>query len=1335
MSAIDFVVRNSVGAIQHGSVGGDGITTQLIVGSGSQVSLNLDRDQIVSYEQAGGALKITLVDGQVIYVDNFFGPGGTSQADLFISANGQLAEVELVPGPNGTFYSNYIAEDMTGKWSPDDQLLFAGREEPIVTAAADDPAAGMLVPFAAPAVILPLLSLIGVGAGTTVLDSSETRDPPTPEGTILSGTKDTGYVVNAEDQADGTEITGTGTVGATVTVTVGDDTQTTVIGEDGTWSVTFPTDEVGPGTYEEPVIVIVSKDGQDLTITDTLVVDTEASVTFVEDSVGGDGTVNAAEVGGVILTGTTEVGSTVFVTTGGVTYEAAVDGTTWTVALPADAVIDGEYQQAVTVEATDAHGNIATTEGSFTVDTETSITMNTGAIGGDGTVNAVEHAGGVTVTGTAEAGASVLVTIGGANTTVIAANNGTWTASFASGQIPGGTYGQTVTAVATDAAGNTASTGGTIKVDTDLTLTVNAATVEANGIVNAAERSDGVAITGKSDPGSTVTVEMCGVTHTAVTAANGTWKVVYSAAEIPPGTHEAPIAVSSVDAAGNTAIVNASIMIDSEARVAINAPVEGDNVINASERSDGVVLTGTTEPGSTVIVTFGSATLAATVAPNGTWTVSFPATAVAPGTYETTAIANAVDANGNSSSATITLQVDTETSVTVNTANFEGDGTINYVEREDGVTLTGQAEAGASVVVRFGSASRTVTAGDDGNWSASFGKNDIPTGETTAAVTATATDAAGNSAMATGSVKVDTFVNRLDITSGEVGGDDIINKAEAAAPVTINGVVEQGSTVVVTLAGVSYNATVAGNGNWTVTFPAGSLPLGEYATEITVAATDKAGNAASISQDVLIDTVVGEVALSPDPIEIDDVINATERSDGVLIEGTATPGLTVTVTLGGKSHQVVAGPDGTWSSLFAAGEIPSGTYNAPITASITDSAGNSKTVSDSVAVDTEISFTLNKHVEGDNTLNAAEASNGVQLSGTVEAGSRVTVVYGGSTQTVTANADGTWSLTVPAAAVAAGEYNQSFTATATDKAGNSSVITHTVRIDTFVNELSMDRLIEGDDVVNRVEAQDGITINGEVEAGSTVFVTFEGTTRQATVAADGSWTVNFTGAEVPQGEYDAAIKVEATDSVGNAKSITETIAVDTTPPEAPLIESYTRAGAGVRAISTSITDDTVEIHSVAATGTVSHASFNTSVNTDFNEIDYSFTKPIPNGSHLVITSTDEADNNTSTLFVLEEPLTNTVDVRNAGLSGFNIEAIDLQFAEDSHLTLTAQDLEALCSHSNTLTVHGGVDDTVTILGASDSGETTDIDGRAYKIYDFGAHGGTVIIDEEIHVVT
>lgn len=1246
MAAIDFVVRDGAGILQRGSLGGDGISSALMVGSGGQVSLNLRPDQVVSYVREGGALKITLVDGQVIYIDNFFAPGGAPQADLFLSWNGQISEVTLVPGQGGLYYSNYVAQDVGEKWSLNDPLIFVGRDAPQLASAVDDSEAGMLaLGFGAAPILLPLLGLAGLagaagggGSGNDVLDDDDERE--IPEGKILTGTKDAGDVVNAEDHSDGVEITGTGTPGATVTVIIDGVTQTTVIGEDGTWGVVFGPDEIDTGTYETPVKVIIrNDDGLEIVIDDTLVVDTEVNVTFDEDSAGGDGTVNAVEeASGVTLTGTVDPGATVLVTIDGMTYEAAVTGGTWSLFLPAGSLPQGEYLQDVTVEATDQYGNTRTITGDFHVDTE-------------------------------------------------------------------------------------------------IDLTVNASKVEGDGIVNAVERADGVIITGTSDPGATVRVEMNGHTHTTTADAEGNWSVNFTASQVPGGTYTAPVKVTAEDAAGNQTTVNTSIRIDTEASVAIAGPVEGDNIINAAERGDGVVLTGTTEPGSVVIITFGSMTLPATVAADGTWTVTFPASAVKPGTYDTVIVANAVDSNGNPAMSTKTVRVDTETFVTVRTANIEGDGTINFVERSDGVTLTGTAEPGAKVEVTFAGVTRTVTANSSGQWSATYSASEIPLGELTTTVTAKATDIAGNTATTSGTVTIDTFVNKLEITSGPGGADGIINQAESQQPIVISGMVEKGSTVTVTIEGVTRTATVAADGSWTVSFPPGTVPPGEYDSTITVNATDKAGNTASVSQKVRVDTVAGDVTLSPDPIEIDDTVNFVERSDGVLIHGTATPGMTVTVTLGGVAHKVVAGPDGYWESLYLPSEIPPGTYTSTITASITDTAGNTKTVSDTVQIDTEIFLTLAKPIEGDNVVNAAEAADGMQLSGTVEPGSTVTVSYNGQSYNATVAANGNWTLTIPASAIASGEYDATFTATARDAAGNTTSITDTVQIDTIVNRLDMTKPVEGDNIINRVEAQDGVTLTGRVELGSTVYVTFAGTTREATVDDNGCWKVDFTAAEIPPGEYDAAITIKATDPAGNTRTITETVAVDTTPPEAPMVESYTRSSAGIRAFSTSITDDDVSIHAVSGTGTVGEPVYITSTNAALGEINYNFTKPIPNGSHLVITSTDDAGNNTSTLFVLEEPLTNTVDVRNAGLDGFNIEAIDLQFADDSQLTLTVADLEALSQTSNSLTVHGSVDDTVTILGATATGETTQIGERTYKVYDFGPNGGSLIIDEEINVVT
>ena len=57
----------------------------------------------------------------------------------------------------------------------------------------------------------------------------------------------------------------------------------------------------------------------------------------------------------------------------------------------------------------------------------------------------------------------------------------------------------------------------------------------------------------------------------------------------------------------------------------------------------------------------------------------------------------------------------------------------------------------------------------------------------------------------------------------------------------------------------------------------------------------------------------------------------------------------------------------------------------------------------------------------------------------------------------------------------------------------------------------------------------------------------------------------------------------------------------------------------------------------------------------------------------------------------------------------------------------------LSDATNTLTVHGGADDTVTIAGATRTGSTS-IDSQTYDVYSLGTEG-TLIMDEDIAVNT
>jgi hypothetical protein len=952
MSAIEFVVRSSAGALSRGFVGEGGVST-IAAQAGSDISLNLTRGQIVAYRQEGANLIVTLVDGEEITIANFFGPDNLPAADLYVSSDGLLSEVQLAPGMGGTYYGNYVQQDVYGKWSPDDDLYFVHGDDPALADAIVAPPdeVGMLgmplLPLAGLAA-LPLVALPLLDGDDDVLDDDDEREDP--EGAILEGTKDAGHVVNAEDRNDGVDISGTGTPGATVDVLVDGHTQTTVIAEDGSWSVSFPPSQIDPGTYETPVVVTVTKDGRTITINDDLVVDTEVLVTFDENSPGADGMVNAVEQDGVVtLSGTVEAGSSVTLVINGVTYAAVVTGTSWVCSLPAAGLPEGEYDQSVSITAVDQYENSTTITGTFEVDTLISVGINTGAIGGNGVINQGEHAAGIIpITGTAMAGSTVVVKVGAVTHTTTALANGTWSVNFTSTEIAGGSYNTTVSATATDGAGNSAWTSGSFVVDTQTFVTFNAATVG------------------------------------------------------------------------------------------------GDGHVNGVEASKVVTLTGTCEAGATVMVTIDGTAYKASVF-GGTWSLSIPAGAMG-GEYLQNVSVSATDIHGNSAQTSGSFQVDTVTVVTFDAGKTGGDGWVNHAE----------------------------------------------------------------------------------------------NNAPVPGAVTLTGTTEAGNSVKVTLNGTTYTATVTGT-TWTLALPAGTFVAGEYAQSATVSATDIHGNTASTS----------------------------------------------------------------------------GTFN----------------------------------------------------------------------------------------------------------------------VDTFVNRLTMTGPVEGDDIVNRAEAGDGVTLTGTVEAGSEVWVSFNGVRTQATVDGAGNWTVTYSAAQLPTVDGEAVIVIDATDHVGNVKSITETVTVDLTPPDAPVIESYTRAGAGVRGFSVAMTEEDYAIHAVAGNGGVSEVAHTTSVNTTFNEIDFDFSAPIPNGSHLVLTATDDAGNATSTLFVLEETLSNTINVGNAGYDRFNIEAIDLQFAEDSVLTLTAADLEALCAHSNALTVHGGLDDTVNIAGATATGQTQTIDGRTYDVYSLGTNGGLLIIDEAITVNT
>ncbi|MEX0305508.1 MAG: Ig-like domain-containing protein [Leisingera sp.] len=540
-----------------------------------------------------------------------------------------------------------------------------------------------------------------------------------------------------------------------------------------------------------------------------------------------------------------------------------------------------------------------------------------------------------------------------------------------------------------------------------------------------------------------------------------------------------------------------------------------------------VEITGTGAPGSEVTVTVGTSTATTTVDDDGIWGVTFPVDELpADGDYSSTV--HVADPNGTEFDLDgPSVVIDTVVDVAIDDGQAGGDDMINAEEAASGVTLTGTAEAGATVEVTFQGVTRTVTATDSGTWSADFASSEIAAGEYDSEVTVTATDSFGNTDTVTGTVRVDT-VTTVGIDAGQAGGDDLVNNAEASAGLTLTGTGEAGATVSVTVEGVTRTAVVDSSGNWAAEFEAGSLPAGEYSTTVTVTSTDEAGNTATATADLQVDTLVDPLTLDSGSIEGDNVVNKSERSDGVTLTGTVEPGSTVVVQLGDATETATVDADGNWSVDFAASDIAAGSYDAAVVVTATDAVGNTAQISDTLAIDTEVSPLTSDSVTDDDVVNLAERAAGLTMTGTVEPGSTVNVTISGVTRAATVDADGNWSATFASDDLREGSYTASAEIEATDAAGNTETITE---------EFSVDTEYDAPDIGDVISTGTGVSgfFSDDFETGDTAHeLTSAGSVSDVTGSETdlgGGRTLFDFDSDVPDGSH---LVVNRVDGAGNS---------------------------------------------------------------------------------------------------------------------------------------------------------------------------------------------------------
>ncbi|SQC93563.1 Uncharacterised protein [Cedecea neteri] len=660
----------------------------------------------------------------------------------------------------------------------------------------------------------------------------------------------------------------------------------------------------------------------------------------------------------------------------------------------------------------------------------------------------------------------------------------------------------------------------------------------------------------------------------ATVSASGTWSAAVPAEDVSLwAAGNITVTAAGSSSSGNPISIDHSVKVDlSPVAVSVEA-ITADNVLNAAEKGADLVLSGKTqnvEAGQTVTIIFGGHTYTAQVESDGNWHYTVPAGDMAGlKDGDASVKVSVTNVNGNGASAEREFSVDA-TSPGLTIDRIATDNVINAAEAGAGVTVTGtsNAEAGQTVTLTLDGKTYTGVVKADGTWSITLDSTALGAlADNQYAVKVDVSDAAGNKTTGSQSMTLDTTAPTVSFNV--VAGDDIINLEEHAQAQIISGSsagAATGNKIVITLDGIQYVTQVDANGNWSVGVPASAVSALKNGTAtITATLTDSAGNEGTNSHTVEVNAA--RIGLTIDTISQDDVINAAEALQDLVISGGSTElavGTQVTVTLNGIQYSATVQQGGSWSVTVPANQVQNLAHGSGYTvmASATDSANNATSATHNISVDTVAPIVTIADISGDNVINAAEQQQPLTIRGTssAEAGQKVTVKLGSESYEATVQADGSWSLIVAAADLAKlADGDFSVHASVSDKAGNPGSADRTLTVDTTAPTITFDK-VAGDDIINSAEQQAGQVISGTTSAqpGQTITVTFNNHAYMAVVSDTGTWSVtvpaqDFLGAA--DGSYQ--ISASVSDKAGNSSSADKQV---TLSGEVPTISINTFAG-------------------------------------------------------------------------------------------------------------------------------------------------------------------------------
>ncbi|WP_421976653.1 MBG domain-containing protein [Roseivirga seohaensis] len=845
---------------------------------------------------------------------------------------------------------------------------------------------------------------------------------------------------------------------------------------------------------------------------------------------------------------------------------------------------DGELTLSVKLTDPASNEGIAVTDNT-NMDATAPTAPTVGAVGDDnGPSNSdfITNDQSLIIGGLAEANSSVEVFIDNTSVGTTTTNGqGTYLLDYTGTDLSEGEY--SITAKATDAAGNTSSASTAQEVVIDLTAPTVTITSDANDPQSGAFKATFTFL----EDVSGFAEEDISVSNGVASNFNTTSAKIYTATITPSADGNVTVNVAADKAQdaggnGNTVASELRVVNDETAPAApIVASISTDAGSSATDNltnDQTLEISGTSEANASLEVFIGGNSIGNTTADgSGNWTYDHTGSSLPEASHSITA--KATDAAGNESATSTALDITVDISapslssgtIAGKTYGLTENVDVTYVFSE--IVLVDETNGTPSVTIAMGGQQRvaayhsgsgtntlvfryTTVAGDiDGN------------GVSVSAINTnggTIQDAAGNDASTSISVsgaadvRVDTSAPYMSITSSSN---------------TVSGAFTAIFTFNEDVSGFDVSDISVGNGSAgsfntasAKIYTATITPSADGSVTVNVAA-DKAqdaggnGNTAASELRVVNDETAPAAPIVAS-ISTDTGSSGTDNltNDQTLeINGTAEANASVEVFVGGNSiGNTTADGSGNWTYDHTGSSLTEATHS--ITAKATDAAGNESIESTALSVTVDITAPSAPVITGISNDTGVSDSDGltnddeIEIHGTAEANSTVEVfIDNNSVGTIDADASGNWTLDRSRSALAENTY--SITSKATDLAGNESSASaaFSLQIDLTGPALAPSVGAVGND--NGPSNSDFITndqtliIGGNATANSRVEVYIDGTsTAIATTNAQGTWLFNHEGTTLPAGTY--SITAKELDNAGNYSPVSaaKTLVIELTQP-------------------------------------------------------------------------------------------------------------------------------------------------------------------------------------------